>query len=109
MCSSDLQATSNIAIVAGVVLGLLWIARIRGGWAAGAAIAILIVYAYVAGGGPSVVRATAMAARTFARLPRPSSGVSMTPGDTALTRIPFGASSRATLRVKADTKALVPA
>ncbi len=51
----------NIAIVAGVVLGLLWVARIRGGWAAGAAIAVLMAYAYVAGGGPSVVRATVMA------------------------------------------------
>lgn len=52
----------NIAILAAVVLGLLWIARIRGGWAAGAAIAVLIAYAYVAGGGPSVDRATVMAA-----------------------------------------------
>lgn len=51
----------NIAILAGVILGLLWTARIRGGWAAGAAIAVLIAYAYIAGGGPSVVRATVMA------------------------------------------------
>lgn len=52
----------NIAILAGLVLGILWLARIRGGWAAGAAIAFLGAYAYVAGGGPSVVRATVMAA-----------------------------------------------
>jgi competence protein ComEC len=52
----------NIAILAGLVLGSLWIARIRGGWAAGAAIALLAAYAYIAGGGPSVIRATLMAA-----------------------------------------------
>ncbi len=52
----------NIAILAGIVLGLLWTIRIRGGWAAGAAIALLAAYAYVAGGGASVIRATAMAA-----------------------------------------------
>jgi competence protein ComEC len=52
----------NIAILAGLVLGMLWMARIRGGWAAGAAIIVLAVYAYVAGSGPSVIRATLMAA-----------------------------------------------
>ena len=51
----------NIAILAGLVLGLLWIIRVRGSWAAGAAIALLSAYAYIAGGGPSVVRATLMA------------------------------------------------
>ena len=52
----------NIAILAALVLGLLWAIRIRGGWAAGAAIVLLGAYAYVAGGGPSVIRATVMAA-----------------------------------------------
>jgi competence protein ComEC len=52
----------NIAILAGVVLSLLWMAWIRDGWASGAVIAVLAAYAYVAGGGPSVVRATVMAA-----------------------------------------------
>jgi competence protein ComEC len=52
----------NIAILAGVILGLLWAIRIRGGWAAGAAIVLLAAYAYIAGGGPSVMRATVMAA-----------------------------------------------
>ena len=52
----------NIAILAGLVLGLLWTMRIRDGWASGAAIVILGAYAYIAGGGPSVVRATVMAA-----------------------------------------------
>ena len=51
----------NIAILAGLLLGSLWIFGIRGSWAAGAAIAVLSAYAYVAGGGPSVIRATAMA------------------------------------------------
>ena len=51
----------NIAILAGLVLGAMWLAGVRGGWAAGAAIASLAVYAYIAGGGPSVIRATAMA------------------------------------------------
>lgn len=51
----------NIAILAGLVLGALWIAGVRGGWAAGAAIALLAAYAYIAGGGPSVIRATLMA------------------------------------------------
>ncbi len=52
----------NIAILAGLVLGLLWMLSIRGGWAAGFAIAVLAAYAFVAGGGPSVMRATVMAA-----------------------------------------------
>jgi competence protein ComEC len=51
----------NIAIVAGIVLGLCWLVRVRGSWAAGAAIGLLSAYAYVAGGGPSVIRATVMA------------------------------------------------
>ena len=52
----------NVAIFAGIVLGLLWLAGIRGGWAAGAAVAVLLAYAHIAGGGASVVRATVMAA-----------------------------------------------
>jgi competence protein ComEC len=51
----------NIAIVAGLVLGGLWIIGIRDGWAAAAAIALLSAYAFVAGGGASVMRATVMA------------------------------------------------
>ena len=52
----------NIAILAGLILGALWWLRIRDGWAAGAAVALLAWYAYVAGGGASVTRATVMAA-----------------------------------------------
>ncbi|MDP2054795.1 MAG: DNA internalization-related competence protein ComEC/Rec2, partial [Acidobacteriota bacterium] len=52
----------NIAILAGLILGALWWLRIRDGWAAGAAVAVLAWYAFVAGGGPSVTRATVMAA-----------------------------------------------
>jgi competence protein ComEC len=52
----------NIAILAGVVLALLWAAGVRGGWAAGAAAAVLVAYAHIAGGGASVMRATVMAA-----------------------------------------------
>jgi competence protein ComEC len=52
----------NVAILAGLVLGLMWAIRIRGGWAAGAAIVLLAAYAYIAGGGASVMRATIMAA-----------------------------------------------
>ena len=48
----------NIAILAGLVLAVLWALRIRGGWAASAAIVLLAAYAFVAGGGPSVMRAT---------------------------------------------------
>jgi competence protein ComEC len=52
----------NIAILAGLILAVLWTAGIRDGWAAGAAVVLLGTYAYVAGGGPSVLRATLMAA-----------------------------------------------
>jgi len=52
----------NIAILAGLVLGAMWVIRIRGGWAAGAAIVLLAAYAYIAGSGASVMRATVMAA-----------------------------------------------
>ena len=51
----------NIAILAGIVLATLWTLNIRGGWAASAAIVLLSAYAFVAGGGPSVIRATLMA------------------------------------------------
>jgi competence protein ComEC len=52
----------NIAILAGLVLGCLWWLRVRDAWAAGAAIVVLAAYAFVAGGGASVMRATVMAA-----------------------------------------------
>lgn len=52
----------NIAILAGVILGALWLCGVRDGWAAIAAIVLLGSYAHVAGGGASVVRATTMAA-----------------------------------------------
>ena len=52
----------NIAILAGLVLGVLWMVSIRGAWAAGIAILTLAAYAYIAGGGASVLRATVMAA-----------------------------------------------
>jgi len=52
----------NIAILAGLILTMLWWLGIRDGWAAGAAVALLAWYAFVAGGGPSVTRATVMAA-----------------------------------------------
>ncbi|HWI16807.1 MAG TPA: DNA internalization-related competence protein ComEC/Rec2, partial [Vicinamibacterales bacterium] len=51
----------NIAILAGLVLGVLWMVSIRGGWAAGFAIVTLVAYAFIAGGGSSVLRATVMA------------------------------------------------
>ena len=51
----------NIAILAGIVISSLWVLNIRGGWASGAAIVLLASYAFVAGGGPSVTRATLMA------------------------------------------------
>jgi competence protein ComEC len=51
----------NIAILAGLILALLWTCGIRDGWAAAAAILLLSAYAHVAGSGASVVRATAMA------------------------------------------------
>ena len=43
------------------MLAVLWALRIRGGWAASAAIVLLAAYAFIAGGGPSVIRATMMA------------------------------------------------
>lgn len=52
----------NIAILAGLILALLWLCGVRDGWAAVAAIVLLGSYAHVAGGGASVVRATTMAA-----------------------------------------------
>jgi competence protein ComEC len=52
----------NIAILAALILAALWAAGIRGGWAAGAAVALLAGYAHLAGAGPSVLRATLMAA-----------------------------------------------
>ena len=52
----------NIAILAALILAVLWAAGIRGGWAAAAAVVLLGAYAHVAGGGPSVLRATLMAA-----------------------------------------------
>ncbi len=52
----------NIAILAGLILIVLWWLGLRDGWAAGAAVAMLAWYAYIAGGGPSVTRATVMAA-----------------------------------------------
>ncbi len=52
----------NIAILAALILAGLWAISIRGGWAAGAAVGLLAAYAHVAGAGPSVLRATVMAA-----------------------------------------------
>jgi competence protein ComEC len=52
----------NIAILAGLILGALWWLGVRDGWGAGAAVALLVWYAFIAGGGPSVTRATMMAA-----------------------------------------------
>ena len=52
----------NIAILAALILAALWAMGIRGGWAAGAAVALLAAYAHLAGAGPSVLRATVMAA-----------------------------------------------
>jgi competence protein ComEC len=52
----------NVAILAGLVLALLWAAGIRDGWAACASAAVLLAYAHIAGGGASVMRATVMAA-----------------------------------------------
>lgn len=51
----------NIAILAALVLGALWIIGVRDGWAAAAAVVLLAAYAFVAGGGASVMRATVMA------------------------------------------------
>ena len=52
----------NIAIVAGVILAALWWLGVRGSPAAALTIPLLAAYAFVAGGGASVVRATVMAA-----------------------------------------------
>ena len=52
----------NIAILAALLLAALWAMGIRGGWAAGAAVMLLAAYAHLAGAGPSVIRATVMAA-----------------------------------------------
>ena len=52
----------NIAILAALILATLWLVGIRDGWAAAAAAAALASYAFMAGGGASVVRATLMAA-----------------------------------------------
>ena len=52
----------NIAILAGLILGVLWLLGVRGGIAAAMAIAVLVVYAFITGGGASVTRATMMAA-----------------------------------------------
>ena len=51
----------NIALLAGAVLALLWIVGVRFAPAAGVTAVVLIAHAWVIGGGPSVVRATAMA------------------------------------------------
>ena len=55
----------NIAILAGLVLGLLTVAGVRGRAAAWVAIAVLLVYAQIATAGPSVWRATLMAVLYF--------------------------------------------
>ncbi len=73
----------NIAILAGLVLALLWWLGIRGGWGAGAAVVVLAWYAFVAGGGPSVTRATVMAAiylslRTIDQRTAPSHALALT-------------------------------
>lgn len=52
----------NIAILAALILAVLWTMGVRAGWAAAAAVALLAGYAQIAGGGPSVLRATVMAA-----------------------------------------------
>jgi competence protein ComEC len=51
----------NIAILAGLVLGLLALLGLRGPVATAVTITGLIAYAWLAGGGPSVTRATMMA------------------------------------------------
>lgn len=73
----------NIAILAGLILAVLWWLRIRDGWAAGAAVVLLAWYAFVAGGGPSVTRATLMAAiylslRTIDQRTAPSHAMALT-------------------------------
>ncbi len=52
----------NIAILAALILAVLWAMSIRGSWAAAAAVVLLAAYAHIAGAGPSVLRATVMAA-----------------------------------------------
>ena len=52
----------NIAILAGLVLAVLWRAGLRDQLGAFAAITVLVSYAFLTGGGASVVRATMMAA-----------------------------------------------
>ena len=51
----------NIAILAGLVFGVLGLAGLRGRVATVTTIAGLVAYAFLTGGGPSVTRATAMA------------------------------------------------
>lgn len=52
----------NIAMLAAAVLAILWCVHVRFAGAAAVAIAVLLAHAWVVGGGPSVARATAMAA-----------------------------------------------
>ena len=73
----------NIAILAGLVLAALWLIGVRGGWAAAGAVCLLSCYAYIAGGGPSVIRATVMAAiylllRVIDQRTAPSHAMSLT-------------------------------
>ena len=56
----------NIALLAGAVLAMLWAIGIRFAPAAALTAAVLIVHAWVIGGGSSVVRATAMASAYLA-------------------------------------------
>ncbi|MCC7126728.1 MAG: ComEC/Rec2 family competence protein, partial [Acidobacteria bacterium] len=51
----------NIAVLAGTLLGMLWIAGVRFGTAALLTALLLVAHAWIIGGGASVVRATAMA------------------------------------------------
>ncbi|MEO8678977.1 MAG: DNA internalization-related competence protein ComEC/Rec2 [Vicinamibacterales bacterium] len=52
----------NIAILAGLVIGALWWVGLRDHIGAAAAIIVLVAYAFLTGGGASVMRATMMAA-----------------------------------------------
>lgn len=52
----------NIALLAGAVLGGLWCLRVRFAAAAAVTTLVLLMHAWVIGGGPSVSRATTMAA-----------------------------------------------
>jgi competence protein ComEC len=56
----------NIALLAGGVLAMLWVVGIRFAPAAAATAAVLISHAWVVGGSPSVLRATAMASTYLA-------------------------------------------